>query len=153
MKKFHEAIQRRGLTLNDTKSVESKASINILGYCVGYGFIKPDQERLRPLQDYPTPTNVGSLRRVVSMVAYYATWIPNFFDKIHPLVNATFFPLDESALSAFYLLKKELERATLQFNDEGQLFEVKSDASEVCVSATQKPMWTTCCIYIKNTPR
>ena len=35
VKKFHEAIQRRSPTLNETRSVESKASINILGYCVG----------------------------------------------------------------------------------------------------------------------
>ena len=100
MKRFQEAIQRRSHTVNETKSVESKASINILGYCVGDGVIKPEQERLRPLQDYPPPTNVDSLRRVVGMFAYYATWIPNFSDKIQPLVNATSFPLDESALSA-----------------------------------------------------
>ena len=100
MKRFQEAIQRRSHTVNETKSVESKASINILGYCVGDGVIKPEQERLRPLQDYPPPTNVDSLRRVVGMFAYYATWIPNFSDKIQPLVNGTSFPLDESALSA-----------------------------------------------------
>ena len=41
MKRFQEAIQRRSLTVNETKSVESKASINILGYCVGDGVIKP----------------------------------------------------------------------------------------------------------------
>ena len=70
------------------------------------------------------------------MFAYYATWIPNFSDKIQPLVNASSFTLDESALSAFDLLNKELERATLQSNDESQPFVVKSDASEVCVSAT-----------------
>ena len=58
---FHEAIQRRSLTLNETKSMESIASINILGYCVGDDVIKPDQERLRPLQDYPPPTNIDSL--------------------------------------------------------------------------------------------
>ena len=70
------------------------------------------------------------------MFAYYAKWIPNFSDKIQPLVNATSFPLDESALSAFDLLKKELERATLQSIDESQPFVVECDASEVCVSAT-----------------
>ena len=71
---FNEATQRRSFTLNVTKSVESKASINILGYCVGDGVIKPDQERLRPLQDYHPPTSVGFLRRVVGMFAYYAQW-------------------------------------------------------------------------------
>ena len=148
MKNFQEAVQRRSLTLNESKSVESKASINILCYCVGDGVIKPEQERLRPLQDYPPPTNVDSLRRVVGM---FATWTPNFSGKIQPLVNATSFPLDESALSAFDLLKKELERATLQSIDESQPFVVKSDAG-VCLCNT-KTMWRTCCIYVKNTPR
>ena len=111
VKKFHVAIQRRNFTLNKTKS------INIIGYCVGDGIIKPDQERLRPLQEYPPPTNTGSLRRVVGMFAYYAKWIPTFSDKIQPLVNATSFPLDESALSAFDQLKKELVRATLHSTD------------------------------------
>ena len=95
VKKFHKAIHRRSLTFNETKSVESKASINILSYCVGDGVIKPDQERLRPLQDYPPPTNVGSLRRVDGMFAYYAKWISNFSDKIQPLVNAKSFPEDK----------------------------------------------------------
>jgi len=54
------------------------------------------------------------------MFAYYAKWIPNFSDKIQPLVNATFFPLNKSALSAFKLLKNELERATLHSIDESQ---------------------------------
>ena len=136
VKKFREVIQRIILTLNETKSVKSKASINILGYCMGDGVIKPDQEQLRPLQDYPPPTNVGSLRRVVGMFAYYAKWIPNFSDKIQPLVNGTSFPLDESDLSAFVLLKNELESATLQSIDESQPFVVECDASEGCVSAT-----------------
>ena len=102
---------------------------------MGDGVIKPDQERLRPLQDYPPPTNIGSLRRV-GMFAYYAKWIPNISAKIQPLVNATSFPLDESALSAFDLRKKELERATLQSIDESQPFVVECDAPEVYVSAT-----------------
>ena len=103
---------------------------------MGDAVIKPDQERFRPLQDYPPPTNVGSLGRVVGMFGYYAKWIPNFSDKIQPLVNSTSFILDESSLSAFDLLKKELERATLQFIDESQPFVVECDASEICVSAT-----------------
>ena len=70
------------------------------------------------------------------MFPYYVKWIPNFSDKIQSLVNATSFPLDESALSAFDLLKKELERATLQSIDESQTFVVECDASEVCVCAT-----------------
>jgi len=72
----------------------------------------------------------------VGIFAYYAKSIPNFSDKIQPLVSATSFPLDKSALSAFELLKKALERATLHPIDESQPFVVECDASEICVSAT-----------------
>ena len=63
-------------------------------------------------------------------------WIPNLSDKIHPLLNAISYPLDESALSAFGLFKKELERTILHSIDESQPFVVECDASEVCVSTT-----------------
>ena len=134
--------------------VESEAFINILGYCVGDAVIKPDQERLRPLTDYPPPTNVGSLRRVVGMFVYYAKGIPNFSDKIQPFVNATSFPLDESTLSAFDLLKKELERATIppiqwwKPTVCGWMWCIRG----LCLCNT-KPTWTTCCIHVKDTPR
>ena len=61
VQKFHEAVRCRNLTLNDSKTVESKSSINILGYCFGNGMITPDQERLLPLQEFPPPGNIRSL--------------------------------------------------------------------------------------------
>ncbi|XP_041360605.1 uncharacterized protein LOC121376884 [Gigantopelta aegis] len=70
------------------------------------------------------------------MFAYYAKWIPNFSDKIQPLVSANAFPLSKTALEAFDLLKKELEGAALQSIDESRPFVVECDASEVAISAT-----------------
>ena len=39
------------------KDQESVISINILGYYVGNGTIRPDPERLLHLQGFPPPTN------------------------------------------------------------------------------------------------
>ncbi|PFX19707.1 Retrovirus-related Pol polyprotein from transposon gypsy [Stylophora pistillata] len=136
VKKFREAVQRRQLTLNESKTVESKTSLNLLGYCIGNGLIAPDQERLRPLKEFPPPENSQSLKRIVGMLAYYAKWVPNFFEKIRPLSQTTTFPLDENALSAFTTLKKELERASLHSVDESLPFIVETDASETALSAT-----------------
>lgn len=134
-KKFIAVVNRRKLTLNEAKTIKSVSSINILGYWVGNGSIKPDPERLRPLQELPPPTNLTSLRRALGMFAYYAKWISNFSDKIKPLVNTKTFPLDESALAAFTLIKHQLEIATLQSIDENLPFVVECDASEVAISA------------------
>ena len=61
---FLKAILRRGFTLNDNKTISSVKHINILGYVVGNMTIKPDPERLRPLQDFPVPCNKNALCRV-----------------------------------------------------------------------------------------
>ena len=124
------------LTLNEAQTKMSVPSINILGYQVGNGSIKPDPERLRPLQEFPSPMNLRSLRRTLGMFAYYAKWIPHFSDKIRPLVDSKTFPLDDDALVAFNSLKKELEQVTLCSIDESLSFVVECDASEVAVSAT-----------------
>ena len=52
---FLEVVQRRHLTLNHSKSVLSALSITVLGYLVEHGSIKPDPDRLHPLQNLPPP--------------------------------------------------------------------------------------------------
>ena len=136
VQKFHNAIHRRNVTLNKTKTVEFKSSINSLGYGIGIGVITPDPERLRPLQDLPPSDNARTLQSVVGMFAYFAKWIPNFSDKIKRLRQATTIPLDSNALAAFYTLKKELENVALHHIDESLPFVVECEASEVGLSAT-----------------
>ena len=139
VQKFFEVVKRKKLTLNESKSVMSVSSINVLGYCVGNNKIKPDPDRLQPLQELPPPTSAKSLQRTLGLFAYYAKWIPNFSDKIQPLINTKTFPLNETALTAFNLLKKQLADATLYSVDENLPFVVECDASEVAISAVLKP--------------
>ncbi|XP_064083977.1 uncharacterized protein LOC135199749 [Macrobrachium nipponense] len=135
VQKFLEVVRKRKLTLNEVKSVVSVPTISVLGYCVGNNVIKPDPDRLRPLQELPPPTNMGSLRRAQGLFAYYAKWIPGFSDMIHPLVNTNTFPLSEPALAGFNSLKKQLMDVSLRSMDESLPFVVECDASEVAVSA------------------
>ena len=62
VQRFLQMVQCRNVSLNQSKRVESVKSINILGYCEGSSTIKPDPERLRPLQEFHPPTNRISLR-------------------------------------------------------------------------------------------
>ena len=133
---FLKAIRRRGFTLNDNKTISSVKHINILGYDVGNITIKPDPERMRPLQDFPVPCNNNALRRVLGMFAYYARWIDSFATKVRPLAEAKMFPLTGSALATFVSLKSELRKSALQSIDESLPFVVEFDASDVAISAT-----------------
>ena len=67
--------------------------------------VRPDPERLCPLQELPPPTNVRSQRRVLGLFAYYAKWISNFSEEIQSLLKATTFPLNSEAINAFNMLK------------------------------------------------
>ena len=146
---FLKAICRRGFTLNDNKTISSVKHINILGYVVGNRAIKPDLERMHPLQDYPMPCNTNALRRVLGMFAYYARWIDSFATKVRPLPEAKTFPLTGSALATFVLLKSELRNSVLQSIDESLPF----------TSSAMPPMWLyqpcesrrmTCCLYVSD---
>ena len=95
--------------------------------------VRPDPERLRPLQELPPPTNVRSQRRVLGLFAYYEKWISNFSENIQPLLKATTFPLNSEAINAFNMIKGDVELAAI---DEGIPFVVEYDASDTTLSAT-----------------
>ena len=62
---FIDAIHCRKFTLNESKTINSVESFNILGYIVGNVNITPDLERMRALQDFPVPNNKNTLRRLL----------------------------------------------------------------------------------------
>lgn len=136
VKAFLDVVEKLNLTLNESKSILSASNINVLGYLIGDGLVKPDPERLRPLRELPPPSNVSSLRRALGMFAYYAKWIHDFSEKIQLLVNTKVFPLNKESLEAFNNLKRELEKASLIPIDETIPFIVECDASENTISAT-----------------
>ena len=107
-----------GLTLYDEKCHYSLKSIDLLGYRISYGSIKPDPERLSPLLDIPIPSDQKTLHCIIGMFAYYAKWIFNFSQKIRPLNKVTNFPLNSEAVAAFKDLKNDLVEACLNSIDE-----------------------------------
>ena len=64
------AAEKENLTFNEEKSVIGKTEIDLLGYRISHGVIKPDPERLKPLVNLQLPTCKSNLQRVVGMFAY-----------------------------------------------------------------------------------
>lgn len=52
---------------------------------MGNGIIKPDPERMKPSQEIQFPKDMRTHNRARGIFAYYAKWIPDYSDKIHPL--------------------------------------------------------------------
>jgi len=126
------------LTFNEAKSVGAVPQIDILGYWVSHGLVKPDPERLRPLMKLPVPQNHRELKRCLGMFAYYARWIENYSDKVNSLtIKSVAFSLSHDALGAFEQLRSELLNACLGCVDEREPFTVEcGDASDFAIAAT-----------------
>ena len=122
--------------MNKDKCVYSAKCINLLGYQINSGSLKPDPARVETLLKLSPPRNSKELQRVVGLFAYYAQWIGEYSDKIKPLINNCCFPLTDSALETFKLLKSELADVSLGVIDEKEQFVVETDASNVALSAT-----------------
>ena len=140
-------VKKRCLTLNDSKTIRKVTTINNLGYCIRNGKIKPDPEQMKPLQELTPPKNMNSLKRNRGMFAYYAEWIPEFSDKIQPLVKADRFSLGKKALKAFNMLKSELCKATLWSIVKNLPPQLGCDTSDYAISAV--PSHNRSCTEIK----
>ena len=135
LERFFKAAQKYNLTINNEKSSFSLRTISLLGYTICNRTLRPDPERLKPLQNLPPPTDVASLKRVLGIFSHYSGFIRNFSEKITPLLNCKF-PLSAQALEAFNEMKKAIMDASLMSIDGDAPFSVETDASDTAIAAT-----------------
>ena len=136
LKQFLKAASDCNLTLNENKCVFATRKLNLLGYYISDGVMRPDPERVKPIINLRNPTNKKELQRVIGMFSYYAQWLPQFSEKVRPLILEKQFPMGEKALNAFKSLKDKLVSAALQIIDENVPFVVETDASDNAISAS-----------------
>lgn len=130
LKAFLQAAKHCNITFNTSKCCFATDTVNLLGYQISHGTIQPDSVRVAPLLSLPVPQTAKELQRIVGMFAYYSQWIPQFSEKIKPLIFVKQFPLGEKELKALSCLKHSLSSATLKAVDETLPFVVETDASD-----------------------
>ena len=136
LEKFLDSVAKYNLTLNESKCQYSLTSLNLLGYTISKGSVKPDSERLKGLTDFPVPKDLSSLRRAMGMFSHYSKWIPSFSEKLHPLTTVTEFPLNKIQTDAFKSLKEEISKSSLVSIDPTIPLEIETDASEHAIAAS-----------------
>ena len=97
-----ETAKKENFTFNEDKCQYNCSQIQLLGYSVGNGEIKPNPERNAPLKDPEVPNSKKELQRILGLFSYYSKWVPNFSEIIRPLVQNEAFPLSNDAISAFH---------------------------------------------------
>ena len=105
---FLAVAKSLNLSFNESKSIYNTDTIDLLGYRIKNGTVQPDPARVKTLQNLPSPNNCKEQKRVISLFAYYAQWIPQYSDKIKPLISNVVFPLTDKALLSFQNLKSDL---------------------------------------------
>ena len=85
----------------------------ILGSIIEEGDIRPDPERLRPLQVLPVPEDRKSLCPILGFFPYYSQWIHCYSEKIRPLATVSSFPISMETKTAFETLKKDIEQSVV----------------------------------------
>ena len=127
---FLEAAKQINLTYNPEKCEFNTRKLRLLGCLIENNQIRPDPERLRPLESLPPPTDLKSLKRCLGFFSYYSRWIPNFSEKVRPLAKTNSFPLSSEASTAIVKMKDDIKNSVVCCIDETIPFTVESDASE-----------------------
>lgn len=136
LRKFRSAAAKYGLTINTEKSKYRLTRITTLGHVIENQKIRPDPERMRPLIEMPAPKNLKAQQRVLGLLSHYSKWVPNFSEKIRPVVNNKTFPIDYNTLQSIEALKHEISKASLCAIDENVPFFVETDASSEAIAAS-----------------
>lgn len=133
-------IAEAGLTINPSKVQLCKQSLKFLGHVISPGKCQPDPEKVRAVEEYPTPTSVKQLQAFLGLVGYYRTFIPRFSDIAKPLTtllkkNAPW-RWDQPQRGAFKSLKSWLtEEAVVALPDLNRPFIIETDASGIGIAA------------------
>lgn len=80
-----ERLAEYGLTINPVKCVFGVEKLEFLSHEVTAHGIRPSNERITAIIEYPTPTGVKQIQRFLGMVNYYHRFIPHLASLLAPL--------------------------------------------------------------------
>jgi hypothetical protein len=127
------------------KSKFYQSEVRYLGFRISYNSIKPDEEKVASIKDWPVPTTVTEVRSFLGLLNYYRRFISDFTTKALPLLSLTrkdvTFSWNDDCQNSFACLKDALMTApVLKMPDYSQPFYIWPDASQLAMGGvlTQK---------------
>ena len=82
-------IRAAGLKLKREKCQFGKSSVKVLGHVVSAQGTEPDPEKVKAVQDFPTPTSASEVWCFLGMASYYRCFVNNFAHIPSPLHDLT----------------------------------------------------------------
>ena len=113
-------LSRYGVIINPAKCQFGASSLTFLGHTVNDCGIRPLDEKVEVIRDFPIPESLRKLREFLGLINFYRRFIPHCADIVQPLTDILKctkknkeIALDDTALTAFGRVKSALANATL----------------------------------------
>lgn len=136
LKEFFEIIKQANLTFKLSKCKIGMTELPFLGYVISHNSIKPDPEKIIKIKQFPSPTNLDTLRTFIGIISYYRRFIKDVATISEPLNRLlrkdTPFVWTIDCEQAFQILKQNLITSPIVIPpDWNKPFIIFSDASDV----------------------
>ena len=84
-----KTLQDAKLTAKPSKACVGCTSLDFLGHVVSRGTISPDKAKTQKIRDIQPPTTKKETRRILGLLSYYRSFVPNFSTIAQPLTDIT----------------------------------------------------------------
>ena len=89
LREVFNRLSEAGLKLKPAKCKLARREVEFLGYVVSAEGIMADERKVRVVTEFPTPTDLRSLRAFLGLLSYYHRVVPKFSSIAQPLYNLT----------------------------------------------------------------
>ena len=144
---LRQVLQRlsdHGMVINPSKCILGASELDFLGHRVTARGIRPLEDKVSAVRNFPQPSSLRGLREFLGMVNFYHRFIPNCAGLSQPLNQllssskntSCQLTWDEAATTAFHAIKQALADATLLVHPKPLAPTcIMADASEYAVGA------------------
>jgi hypothetical protein len=81
-------LREANLTASISKSQFAMAKLEVLGFCLEGGFIKPCQKHVQAISQIQRPRTKSGVRAILGLIGYHRQMIPNAAEIVYPLTAA-----------------------------------------------------------------
>ncbi|KAL2225724.1 UNVERIFIED_CONTAM: Transposon Ty3-I Gag-Pol polyprotein [Sesamum indicum] len=136
LKQVLEVLRKEWLFGNLKKCDFCTNKVIFLGFVVSSEGNTVDEEKVKAIQDWPTPTTIGEVRSFHGLASFYRRFVKDFSTMAAPLNELTKknvpFKWGNAQEKAFQAIKEKLTHAPLlALPDFGKTFEIECDASGI----------------------
>ena len=149
LEKVFEILNRYNLKISLHKCVFCVKELDFLGFNVSTAGLKPTENKINELKEFPYPRDSKALRRYLGMIGFYRKLVPNFASIVLPLTecirtkpNHKTLELTENEKKSFDETKEVLSelKAIAHIQTGSTQFQLVTDSSQYAVGAALHQM-------------